>query len=310
MTNQLSGTATLLVGGPGAGKTYSLASFAKAGIETFCVFTEPGGEESLLQAAKDHDIPVDLLHWRYIPPAAASFAAMVKSAQLISQYSYQGLTELKSGIEKAGYRQFITMLETLADFKCERTGESYGSVDSWGPDRAICLDSLSGINIMAMDMVVGSKPVKHQGEWGVAMDAEERLIQKLCSDIRAFFVLIAHAERETNELTGVQQIMAGALGRKLAPRIPRFFSDVIHSYREGGDFYWSTVSMNVDLKARTVPLQDKMPPDFGMIVDSWRARNEAALSTPENTSESAEQEDGQSGAATPHPAASPAPAPS
>jgi hypothetical protein len=272
----LKGTSTLLVGGPGSGKTYSLASFARAGKELFVLFTEPGGEESLLQAVKDHNIDIGLVHWKYIAPASPTWDMMKKSANTISQMSYEGLTSIKAGINKQGYSQFIQLLETLADFKCDRDGKSYGAVDSWEADRAFALDSLSGLNIMAMDMVVGSKPVKHQGEWGVAMDNEERLVQKLCSDVRAFFVLTAHIERETNELSGAQQLMAGALGRKLAPRLPRFFSDVIHAYRDGAEFFWSTTSMNVDLKARTVPLQDKMAPDFGIVVNAWKARVETA----------------------------------
>lgn len=279
----LKGTSTLLVGGPGSGKTYSLASFAKAGLELFVVFTEPGGDESLIQAVRDHNIDIGRVHWKYIAPASPTWDMMKKSAQTISTLSYEALTSIKAGIEKGGYRQFLTLLETLSDFKCDRDGKSYGPVDSWDATRAVALDSLSGLNIMAMDMVVGSKPVKHQGEWGVAMDNEERLIMKLCSDIRAFFVLTAHIERESNEITGAQQLMAGALGRKLAPRLPRFFSDVIHAYRDGGEFFWSTTSMNVDLKARTVPLQDKMPPDFGLIVKSWQARQETASAGPQQT---------------------------
>lgn len=276
--NNLRGTSTLIVGGPGSGKTFSLATFAKAGIETFVLFTEPGGDESLIQAVDHYGIDIGLVHWKYVAPASPTWKTLISSANTIGQLSYAALTDIKSGIEKNQYRQFITLLETMSDFKCDRDGKSYGPIDAWGPDRAFSLDSLSGLNIMAMDLVVGSKPVKHQGEWGVAMDNEERLIQKLCSDIDAFFVLTAHIERETNELTGAQQLMAGALGRKLAPRLPRFFSDVIQAYREGDEFYWSTTAMNVDLKARTVPLEAKMRPDFGIIVDAWKARSEAAAS--------------------------------
>jgi hypothetical protein len=132
------------------------------------------------------------------------------------------------------------------------------------------IDSLSGVNIMAMNLVVGSKPVKHQGDWGVAMDNLERLVQKLCIDTKCHFVLIAHAERETDEVQGGSKIMAATLGRKLAPRLPRFFSDVVLADKQGTKFTWSTAAVGADLKARNLPIADGLPPDFGQIIASWK----------------------------------------
>jgi hypothetical protein len=64
--------------------------------------------------------------------------------------------------------------------------------------------------------------------------------------------------------------MAATLGRKLAPVLPRFFSDVILSERQGTKFTWSTASVGADLKARNLPVADGLPPDFGAIIASWK----------------------------------------
>ena len=40
----------------------------------------------------------------------------------------------------------------MNDFTCDRCGESFGDVSTWNTDRAIVVDSLSGLNIMAMDL--------------------------------------------------------------------------------------------------------------------------------------------------------------
>ena len=271
----LPGTSCLLLGAPGAGKTWSLTTYIKAGLELFVVVTDPGGEETLLDAMAAQKLPMEKLHWKYIPPAAPSFDILKDMAKKINTMAYEDLTKLKAGIGTKGYTQFYDLLSCLSNFE-DQNGESFGSVDEWGPDRALAIDSLSGINVMCMDMMIGAKPAAHQGEWGVAMNAEEKLLVKLCSDLRCFFTLTAHLEREVDEVVGGVKLMAGALGRKLAPKLPRNFSDVVSAYREGGEFYWSTIQHNVDLKTRSLPLRDKIAPDEGQFVQAQKKRSELA----------------------------------
>lgn len=275
----LSGTSTLLMGAPGSGKTDSLHTWLKAGLRLCVVFTEPGGHESLIDACVRTKTPMDKLHWCYVAPAVPSWDSMLKSADLIGSMSYKDLSELKM-MEKTAYKQWLNLLRALSNFTCSRTGEVLGAVDSWGPDTCFALDSLSGINIMAMDLIAGAKPAKHQGEWGVAMDTEERLLTKLCAATRCFFVLIAHIEREVDELVGSSVTVASALGRKVGPKLPRFFSDTVLAYREGASFYWSTSTVNVVTKNRALPLADKMQPSFAPIVAAYHRRVEAAKQIP------------------------------
>ena len=109
------------------------------------------------------------------------------------------------------------------------------------------------------------------------MNAEEKLILKLTATLNCYFCLTAHVEREMQEATGFTQLMAGALGKRLAPKLPRTFSDVVLTYREGAKFYWSTTAPNVDLKARTLPLDPKLEPTFGPIVAGFAQRVKTAL---------------------------------
>lgn len=268
----LRGTKTLLIGAPGSGKTTSLTTFIEAGLELFVLITDPGGEEALLDAMERKGLPIDKLHWHYVAAASPSWNTLIKMADTIKVLDYKGLTEIKAGIEKKDYQQFLELIKAMQNFVCDRTGEEFGPVDHFGPDRAFAVDSLSGINEMAMDMLIGAKPAAHQGEWGVAMNAEVKLVKKLCSDLRCFFCLTAHIEKEMDETIGRPMIMVSALGRKVAPKLPKDFSDVVQAYREGAEFFWSTTSANVDLKARTLPLSGKLPPQFGQVVDSWKKR--------------------------------------
>lgn len=259
------GTNTLLLGATGTGKTYCLRTLADAGLEVFIISTEPGIASTL------GDTSPDQVHWHYIAPATASWADMLTSADRINKLSFEALTKLPD-INKSKYNEFLDVLTTCNNFHDDRTGKDFGDVSQWDSSRALVVDSLSGLNVMAMNLVVGSKPVKSMSDWGVAMDNLERLITKLTTDTRCFFVLTAHLEREVDEMTGGAQLMASTLGRKLAPRLPRFFDDVIHCRRDGAKFFWSTDTTNVDLKARNLPISGGLPPDFSQILAAWKRK--------------------------------------
>lgn len=273
---QLSGSKTLLIGAPGSGKTTAITTLIKAGLETFVIITDPGGEESLLEAMENQKLPLDKLHYHYVAQANPSWDALIKMSSLISIMDYKALSEIKSGIEKKDYQQFKQLLLAMCDFTCDRTGESFGNVDTWGPDRALVHDSLSGINTMVMDMTIGAKPLAHQGEWGIAMNVEEKLIKICCSKLKCFYVLTSHLSREIDETVGRPQLMVAALGTKLAPKIPKDFSDAVLAYKEGAKFYWSTTAANVDLKARMLPLAGKLEPSFVQIIEAWKKRKSLA----------------------------------
>lgn len=269
------GTKTLLVGPPGSGKTTSLVTFIEAGLDLFVIGTDPGFEESLLDALQRKDLPLEKLHYQYIAPASTPWADMIANAKLVNMLNFAGLSEMKpAGNAKENYKQFLSLLASLANFTDKRTKKEYGPVDDFPENCAVAIDSLSGINIMAMDLMIGGKPTAAMGEWGVAMNMEEKLILKLTSDLKCFFVLTAHIEKEPDMLTGVPITMVGALGKKLAPKIPRTFSDVILSVKEGSKFTWSTAALNVDLKTRSLPIKDNLDPSFVQIVEAWKRRND------------------------------------
>lgn len=277
--------AALIEGAPGSGKTFSLATLAKAGIETFVIMTEPGGVESLIDAADAIKAPMDKLHWTSVQPAAAGWLALEQMITTVGTTSYEDITKLKSGVGKSETRvPAMKFLNSLKDFRCERTGKSYGDVSSWDHSRALCVDSLSGLSLMAMALTIGYKPAAHQGEWGVAMNFLEQLLLKLTSDRQSFFVLTAHVEKEQNELTGVNQIMASTLGRKLAPKIPRFFSEVVYAKRtivQGQPlFSWSTIDNAADLKNRALPISATLPPTFEPVVAAYLRRTKLAGAMP------------------------------
>lgn len=268
------GAAALIIGAPGEGKSYCLPTLIEAGLELFVQGTETRFTESLLDSMSDRKLDMKHLHYSKLEPMKASWDSLIQSAILINQLSFESLSGIKTGIGKEHYGQFIALYRSLSNFKCDHCGQSFGPVDKWGNNRALAIDGLSGVNMMALDLVVGSKPVRAMGEWGIAMDLEERLFHKLTSDTKCFFVLTAHLERDKDEITGGSSIGTGALGSKLGPRFPRFFSEVIHARRIGTEYWWSTATPMYTLKKRALPLSEKIPPTFVPLVQAWHKRLE------------------------------------
>lgn len=256
----------LLVGGSGSGKTYSLQTLLKANFEVLGIFTEPGMET--LSA-----IPCSAgMHWRYINPIAMSFASLGDMVKKVNIMPYKALCEMNDP-DRQKYTELQRLTDTMANYTCERCGKNFGAVDKLDPERfAVFNDSLSGISLMAMNTVVGGRPAKGQNEWGLAMDLIEKYVNILTTAVPCTTILVSHMEREVDEITGGSAVTVSTLGRKLAPKLPRFFSDTVHAKREGNKFTWSTITFNMDLKARNFPFSDNLEPDFSQAIKNFRAR--------------------------------------
>lgn len=271
----------LLMGPPSTGKSDSLTTWLDTGLDVFLLITEPNGLDTVLEACHRRKVSTEKLHWHYVTPAPVGLDALELMAKRVADMSYEDLSRIKTGIGKESTRQFIDLLHVLANFIDEKDGQSYGSVFNFEDDKVLCVDSLSGINQMAMDLTIGFKPTASEGEWGVAMNVELKLIQKLCGDLRCFFVLTAHVEKEPNEISGANAITSAALGKKNAGKIARSFSEIILTKRlkDGKTFKWSTweTTSIVDLKNRALPISDAIEPNFKLVYDAHVRRKAQAI---------------------------------
>lgn len=273
MNSTLPGTNVLLIGPAGTGKTYSVGTLVDAGIETFYFGLEPG-LEALLGYWTDNgkQVPANL-HWHFLPPADASFTELQDAAVKINMMSLKALADMQDP-NRSKYNQFVKIYTVLNNFEDQRTGEKFGSVDSWTPERAIVIDSLTGLNNASLASIVGGKPVRSQSDWGIAQNQLESLLRKLVDGCRCHFILLAHVEREVDAILGGVKIMVSTLGKALAPKIPPMFSDVILTKREGTKFSWSTADPQADTKTRNLPLREGIDPSFQQIIAKWRTRQD------------------------------------
>lgn len=276
VVNSLRAPSILLLGPPGSGKTRSLTTLIKAGLELFVLCTEPTGVDSLLDGIEQQKLDINKLHYKVIPPARVGFDALLEMSKTLSMLDHEGLSKMRptSGRDKA---QWFDMLACVRDFRCDRTGQSYGPVMDFNASRAFCVDSFSGLSDMAWDITLGNKVTAHQGEWGAAQNMLWQLTKSFCSNFKCLFVCTAHVERETDENTRASKLMVSTLGRKLAPKIPKDFSEVVAAYREGEQYFWSTMHNDMDLKHRALKLAAKLPADFAPVVEQFKKRQQAIV---------------------------------
>lgn len=268
----LPGIKVLLEGGSGTGKTYSLRTLLDAGLTPLCLFTE-----NSFDVLGDTD--PKRFHWRYIPPSKGGLPTLIENAQKIAVMGPEQLQKIND-TSRSKTNTWMEMLLALQDFKCDRTGERFGNVAEWGTDKVLVIDSLSGLTIAATKAAVGEKYAMTQPEYQIAMKTIENLINYLCTGVNCHVVVTSHVEREVDEVLGGVRLFPSTLGRKLAPVLPRFFTDVIMAKRQGTKFLWDTADPNADLKVRNAPISSELPPSFAPLVEAWKKRGGAVSVTP------------------------------
>lgn len=254
------GPKIILMGDSGTGKTYAIRTLLDAGVTPFIIFTEPG-METLGTLLND-------CHWKYIPPSQLGFEGMRKIASMVNTLDYDGISKMKDS-NKNKYQEMLKVIDQCNNF-VDQNGESFGDVSTWGTDKCLVIDSLSGLSDMASQLTVGGKPVKGPSDWQVAQNMIKFLLDKLTTGCHCSMVLISHLAREKDEVSGAMNITVNTLGSKLAPEIPRYFSDVIRTVREGDKYTWSTSGSNISVKGRNVPISSGQLPSFKPLFETWK----------------------------------------
>lgn len=246
----------LLEGPIGTGKTHSLRTLVEdCDKKLFVVSTEPGIHNIL------GDLPEDKCHWAYISPAGRSWEIILDQSEKINRMTMEAITK-QPKTHWEDYQQFLHVVERMANFVCDRTGEEFGPVDEFDESCALAVDGLTGLSQMASDLVVGPRLIKSQPEWGAAMAVIEEFVRKCVSDTKCTFVLVSHVDKEPDHVLGGHNITVSTLGQKLAPKIPKMFDEVVFTKRSEDNFVWSTIEPGVDLKTRVLGWQDDLKPTF------------------------------------------------
>lgn len=274
----LSGPKILLEGPSGTGKTYALGTLVDWAASqpnppsVFVLFTE-NGLETLLGYWRDRGKePPPNLHYHATLTKPLGLTSLLDAADKVGKLSYESVTKMIDPNRGGPNNAFYGILSACSNFPDDHTGQKFGPIDQFPGNYILCIDSLSELANAAMKMVIGNKPTASMPDYGVAQNNLMNFLRLCTQGLACTFVLTAHVDRQTDEITGGVKLMTKAIGKAMAGDIPQLFSDVIYAVREGTAFYWDTAAANVDVKTRNLPIAAKQPPDFASIMNKWKAR--------------------------------------
>lgn len=277
-TTALAGPKIILEGPSGSGKTYALGTLVDWAArqtpqrEVFVLFTE-NGLETLLGYWRDRKLAVPPnLRWHVVKTPALPLSALIDGAKKAGLMNYESLTKSVDP-DRAKNNPWEKLLTVLTDFPDDRTGQKFGNIGEWANSRILVNDSLSETSNACFRMQVGNKPVASQPDYQVAQQNLINWLRFMAQSLECTFVLTAHVQRQSNEVTGTVQLMTKAIGKALGDEIPQLFSETIYTVRDGTNWYWDTAAFGVDTKTRYLPIQSKIKPDFAQIMDKWLERS-------------------------------------
>lgn len=210
------------------------------------------------------------IHYTTISSGIDDISQLEEIAKRINTMPWSSIN-ITSNKAPTQYTGYIDITKALKNFTCDRCGEAFGAVTSWKPDRALVLDSLSGLNEIILSAVTGDSIARTQPQWGAAQTQEASIIGLLIR-MKAHFVCIAHLSK-TVDATGVPLIATEAIGNKPGPTIPRHFDEVYNPFRQGTGFFWDAASPRVATRSRLFAVTKnvtKIPQDFKTVMNRWR----------------------------------------
>jgi hypothetical protein len=275
----------ILEGEMGTGKTHSLRTLlmdangkfdgpSVSGIDYVFLLTNEAGFEDVLS-----DIPPAKLGWKYIPVSEGTFDGLVNMVNTINT-QHPDVIQKMGGINRHNYPQFAQLLGACNNLIDDRTGKVVGPVFKMTPNQCLWYESISALSEIAKNNAIGDKPFMELRDYQMVQNPVRKFLNHLVFSTRCLFVATAHLEREHNESSGMTELMVSTVGKKLAPVIPRFFSDVVITDRIDNPgaptFKWATQRPGVRTKTRNLPWSENLPADFRPLIANFRARKAKA----------------------------------
>lgn len=259
----------LIYGEAGTGKTFSTRTLINTGQKVRFIAAEnnaiSGVETSLSYWLKENK--KDKL------PDPEQFSLMIperpkkKLTDLVKSQSKFVTIPLENQFksvdpERNKYTRYLEVLKSTVEYVDTASGTKFGSVDDWGPDTTLVIDSLTIICEAIMQATIGGKLATSQPEWGVMQKTLVEFMRLLTEDLKCNLIILGHPTKEIDPVMGIQRIYPANVGQALNNLLPSFFTEVVWSFRSGKEFLWSTDHKQAVTRQTLLPLAEKMPQDF------------------------------------------------
>lgn len=264
----------LIIGYPGSAKTGALVSLANAGYK-LRILNFDGNIAPLVN---------------FIKP---EFRKNVDVVILQDKLRGGGKRMVPDGLPTA-FNDMARMLDNWK-YKDPTTGDEIdlGRPKDWGADTVLVLDPLSRVGKASMRRILAmnnrSDKSARKNDWGAAMDEQEAIVEKLCSQyIRCNVVVISHltlvgpdidwdpddevkAEQAKKTVAALDyKLFPDVLGRKLPPRIAGYFDTVIKAEVVGTShsakrILSTKLDPDIDVKVPALDVPKELPIESGLL---------------------------------------------
>jgi hypothetical protein len=216
----------MLVGDNGSGKSAALAALAKEGYELFI---------------QDFDDGLDVI--------AQILADDPEAQKRVHYETLKDSIKFKGGNptvkEPKAFSQSMKLLNKWVD---SETGEDFGSIEDWGPERCLVVDSATFQGKAALNFTLWKnnrleKPKRIQ-DWGDAIERQETMFALVTDDaIKCNVIVIAHLahlnqsgddDDEESVAQTTEKRYPTVLGKKLPPHVGSYFNTVVQAKVKGG----------------------------------------------------------------------------
>jgi len=260
----------LLYGESGVGKTYCTRTLLDAGFKVRFLAAEnnaiTGTEIAMNDWKKQHNKPISEEQYALMIPSRPkrTLQDLVTSQENFIKKSLDA--QYKSADPKRkDYTRYLEVLKATVAFTDSRTGKVYGSVDDWGEDTVLIVDSLTILCEAIKQSVIGGKLAVSQPEWGVMQGILVEFLRQLTEDLNCNLVVIGHPVKEEDPVLGITRIYPANLGKALNNILPTYFTEVVWAFRDKKKFYWSTDHKQAVTRNTLLPIEERMEQDFRLL---------------------------------------------
>lgn len=265
-------TDIFLYGLPGSGKTVSLTSLLQfPNLKLRVLSTEQNSLIGLRNGLKKYGIkpePGQLV----IQQVVENRGETVLKSEVTRTVMYHNLDEkealaqkISSG-ERKKFAQFLNVQKSLINFVgidfATKEPMDLGNIGSWDSNTVFAVDGISAVTRALFAETTGDRIAVNRNDYGTVQKRLETFTTSVLTSTKASVIMLGHAKRAADEVTGIENITPDLPGIALSSSYGQHYTDSIYADRNGNNFYWVGYRNGVLTSPRSLPAKDRLAPDF------------------------------------------------
>jgi hypothetical protein len=239
-------TDIFLYGLPGSGKTVSLTSLLQfPNLKLRVLSTEQNSLIGLRNGLKKYGIkpePGQLV----VQQVVENRGETVLKSEVTRTVMYHNLDEkealaqkISSG-ERKKFAQFLNVQKSLINFVgidfATKEPMDLGNIGSWDSNTVFAVDGISAVTRALFAETTGDRIAVNRNDYGTVQKRLETFTTSVLTSTKASVIMLGHAKRAADEVTGVENITPDLPGIALSSSYGQHYTDSIYADRNGNNF--------------------------------------------------------------------------